>query len=240
MTTVTDVLNRIARQTSVDQPDSWLTATSREHQELRDDFLLETVDEIQERLDLPSPIGRQFELTGDGSETYSLPSDFKRLMRDPMAVYETTTIRRAMLPVTDDGVWTHLKQIGSTGAARYYKIEGYEENHTISIYLEPSASISVTISYVSTRWIYNDSSYKSTFDDPDDALLLPRRLVEAGTVMRWRERNGLPTKDKRLEFEALLERLSNDSRSRRTINFGDSGERVRPWDVPVPDQIPTS
>jgi hypothetical protein len=54
-------------------------------------FLLETVDDILERVDLPSPIGAQIVITGTGSEDYALPSNFKRLQRDPMSVYETTT-----------------------------------------------------------------------------------------------------------------------------------------------------
>lgn len=241
MTLITDALDRIARQVSIDAPTSWVSATEDEHLEIRDDFMLECVDEILERLDLPSPIGKQFTLNGDGSETYSLPSDFKRTMRDPMAVYETTTVRRACTPVTDDGHWTYLKEIGSTGAERFYKIEGYDGNYTISIYREPESSIEVIVSYVSKNWKANSSgTVGSTFTDSGDVLLLPRRIVEVGTVMRWRERRGLDSSIKRAEFETELNRLSNDRRTRRSIYFGEPYERRLPWDIPVPDQIPTS
>ena len=141
MTLVTDALDRIARQVSIDQPASWLTATDDEHVEIRDDFLLETVDNILERLDLPSPIGKQTTITGDGSETYSLPSDFKRLQRDVAAVYETTTVRRICTPITDDGSWTYLKEVGSAGATRYYRLSGYDGNWSISFFRNPSANI---------------------------------------------------------------------------------------------------
>lgn len=241
MTLITDVLDRIARQVSTQAPANWITTSEQEHVEIRDDFMLETVDDILERLDLPSPIGKTYTLTGDGSETYSLPSDFKRLQRDVLAVYETTTVRRALIPATDDGFYTHLKEIGSTGADRYYKITGYDGNYSISIYREPESAIEVKIAYVSNLWMANSSGTAgSAFTATDDVLLLPRRVVEVGSVMRWRERQGLDNSRKQQEYESLIERLSNDSRSRRSVYFGEPYERRRPWDIPVPDMIPSS
>lgn len=244
MTLITHALDRVARQVSLDVPDSWLSATEKEYVEIRDDFLLETVEDIQERVDLPSPIGKEYELTGDGSETYDLPSDFKRLMRDPMAVYETTTVRRALMPITTDGEWRHIKSIGTTGAQRYYRTGGYDGAFTISIYREPASSITVFINYVSNLWVKYDSggsaAYKAAFSDVEDVLLFPRRLVEAGVVARWRERYGVDPTDKLREYEALLAKLANDMRGRRFVNFGEPVIRRHPFDIPVPDQIPTS
>lgn len=240
MTLIVDVLSRIARQVSIDQPTSWVSASDLEHVEIRDDFFLETVEDITDRCDLPSPIGKTYTLTGDGSEVYALPEDFKRLQRDRLAVYETTTVRRRMVPVTDDGFWTHLKEIGSTGAERFFRITGYKGNFDIAIYREPAASIEVKIHYVSTNWMVNGSTYGDAFTDPEDVLLLPRRVVEAGAVMRWRERKGLDASGKRAEYEALISRLSNDSRNRRTVYFGEPYTERRPWNIPVPDQIPES
>lgn len=241
MTTIVDVLNRVARQVSIDTPESWVLASDLEHVEIRDDFFLETVEDITDRLDLPAPIGATYTLTGDGSETYSLPSDFKRLQRDRLAVYETTTVRRRMVPVTDDGFWTHLKEIGSTGAERFFRITGYDGNWSISIYREPATSIEVKIHYITRNWMANSSGTEGyAFSDPEDVLLLPRRIVEVGTVMRWRERKGLDASSKRAEYETFMARLSNDSRNRRTVYFGEPYEERHPWDVPVPDQIPTT
>jgi hypothetical protein len=36
----------------------------------------------------------------------------------------------------------------------------------------------------------------------------------------------------------MLARLSNDSRTRRSVNFGEPVSRRHPWDIPVPDYIP--
>lgn len=245
-TLVTDMLDRVARQVSIDSPDSWLTATADEYAEIRDDFLDETVRDILDRVDVPQPIAKIYTLTGDGSETYDLPNDFLRLQRDKLAVYETTTVRRAMLPAVTDGWYTHLKEIGSTGADRYYQVRGSENNSglggsgfTISIYREPASAISVEIHYISKAWINNSGSEKTAFTNDSDYCLLPRRLVESGIVARWRDRKGLDPTGKMREYENLLGRYANESRGRRSITFGDPGSRIFRY-PPPPDEIPTS
>lgn len=239
MTLISDVLARVARQCSVDAPSQWVTATDDDAVALRDDYLLETVDDILDRVDLPAPISAQTTITGDGSETYTLPSAFKRLQRDALAVYETTTNRRACVPITDDGTWTHLKEMGTAGVERYFRLSGYKGNWSISFYQNPASGVSITVSYVTENWMADSGGTTgSAFSDAGDVLLLPRDVVEAGMVYRFRRREGLPYDDKRLEYEAKLSRLSNDRRARRVVSFDGGGQRRRPWDVPVPDFIP--
>lgn len=241
MTLIIDALNRAGRECSVTQPDSWITATSLAHVELRDDFLLETVEEIAARIDLPSPIGKQTTITGDGSEDYSLPDDFVRLARDELAVYENTTTRRAGVPITTDGQWAHLANIGSAGAYRYYRLQGYDGNFTIGFYANPSASETITVSYVSNLWMANAAGTAGTeFTAADDVLLMPRRVVELGIVWRFRKRKGLDYSSTLAEFESHLARLADDARSRKNISFGDNKPMSHPMDVPVPDFIPAS
>lgn len=242
MTKITEVLDRVARQTGVKAPSSWVTATRDDHVAIRDDFLRETVDDILDRLDLASPIGQQFTITGDGSETYDITTaravDFRRLQRDQFSVYDVA-LDRPCIPITDDGKWTYIKDIGTTGIIRYYRLTGYEDNWSISFYDEPSAAVDITVSYISNYWKANSSGTRGdTFSDADDVLLLPRRLVEAGTVWRWRERQGLAYEDKYSEYEALMARLSNDSRARRVVNFGHKDQPR--WQDLVPSFIPPS
>lgn len=242
MTLIVDVLSRAARECSVTAPDSWLSATGLSHVELRDDFLPETVDEILDRIDLTSPIGKQTTITGDGSEDYALPTDFRRLKRDPLAVYETANTRRAVIPIPSDGQWTHLKEIGSAGAYRYYRLQGYDQNFTIGLYANPTSSETVTVSYVSNLWMANAAGTAGQdFTDATDVLLLPRRVVELGVVWRFRKRKGLEYSDVLAEYESHIERLSNDSKPRRTVAFGcDANGGSNPMDIPVPDFIPAS
>lgn len=235
MTLVTDILTRVARQVSVSAPSSWVTSSDDEHAEIRDDFLLETVDDLLDRLDMPSPIGASATVAGTGVETYDLPATFRRLHRGGFAVYEPGQ-NRPCVPVTDDGAWTHLQQVGATGVTRYYKLGGYEGARTISLYPFPSTDI--TVHYSTGYWIQNGGAYADAFTDPADESLFPRRVVEAGIVWRWRERRGLPFADKRTEQEILIGRLMNEQRDRHVVSMGPP-QPVR-WQDLVPAYIPES
>ena len=68
---------------------------------------------------------------------------------------------------------------------------------------------------------------------------MPRTVVESGTVWRYRERRGLPYLDKYNEYEAKMARLSNDTRARRVVSFGETDNNVR-WQDLVPAFIPSS
>lgn len=240
MTTIVDALNRISRQVSVETPTNWITAASTEHVEIRDDFLPEVVQEILDRMDLPSPFSAQYVLPADGSESYDMPANFLRMQRDPMSVYESLGTRRALVPVSDDGTWTHLKSVGSTGITRYYRLRGYPGKWTMDVYREPTAAQTITVSYVTDRWKANAAGVLgSAFTALDDVLLFPRRLIESGTVARWRMRKGIPAEGAAMEFEAELNRFSQDSRTRRVINFGGQGD-MKVDDIPVPDFIPSA
>jgi hypothetical protein len=236
---ITAALDRAARQCSVKAPSSWVTATQDDHVSLRDDFLLETVDDILERVDMPAPIGAQTTITGDGSETYTLPANFKRLHRSELAVYDQFQ-DRACVPITTDGEWTYIKDIGTAGTITYYRLSGYAGNWSISFYDEPSASQDIVVSYSTVNWMANVSGTAgSLFTAEDDVLMIPRRLIETGIVWRFRERRGLPYQDKFNEYETLIAQMSNDRRGRRTINFGDKSPEVR-WQDLIPAFIPPS
>lgn len=236
MTLIVDALNRIARAVSLAAPSSWLSAAQDEYVEIRDDFLQETVADIADRVDLPSPIGAQVTITGTGVEAYALPADFLRLQRDMSAVYDVTQ-QRFGIPIESDGGWTDLKARGASGADRYFRITGYRGAYSMSFYRPPASNI--TVSYISENWKATAAGVAGTmFTDATDVLLMPRRVVEVGTVWRWRERKGLPFDAKYSEYEALLSRLANDSRLRRKINFGD--RKLVRWQDRVPAFIPAS
>lgn len=238
MTLVTDALSRIARQCSRDEPESWVTASELEHKEIRDDFLLETVDEVLRRGDYPSPIGASYDLTGDGSDAYDLPAAFVRLDRGELSVIETFGCRDALVPVSTAGEWEWIKDQGATGLDTFFHLSGYEGSYQINIF--PALTKTITISYQTANWLRDaDGTPGATFNDPDQHLLLPRLLVEAGTVARWRERKGLDASEKRREFEFLLGEFKATSRPIRSVNMKAPRAR-RPWDIPVPDTIPSS
>lgn len=230
---VVDTLNKAARQCSITIPSSWITATTLEHVELRDDFLADTVADLLDRIDAPSPIGAQTTITGTGVETYALPADFRRMQRDPRAVYDTQYDAGAV-PVTIDGDWTELSEDGTYGAERFYRVTGFDGNYSISFLAEPSTDI--IVHYVTNNWMATEGGVAGDIFTADtDVLLFPARLVEAGIIWRWRERKGLPYQDKMSEYEVMIGRYSNDARGRRKVNFG-RRKAVR-WQDRVPAVI---
>ena len=169
------------------------TATEDQHVELRDDFMLalEAVDDILERLDLPSPIGAQTTIAGMGPRpipAVRLPSG------SPATAWLFMTRRRTGSSTRHDGrAWTDRTDVGP-GAERFYRLTGYDGAWSITFEDAPSAGTSsIVVSYVSKNWLINGTA-KSDLTDPAD-VLPPRK----GTV--WR---AAPYQDKYLEYEALI------------------------------------
>lgn len=237
---VTSILNNVARQVSAERPGDWLGSLTEAQSEIKDDFLPDVIDDILQRLDLPGPVGKTYEVWGDGFEDLPLPSDFLRLQRDPLAVYERDNTRRRCIPISSDGEWEYLKEIGSAGAYRYYRLRGYEGARKIDFFRPLESGGKVVVNYISDKWIVNDGTEKAEFTAEADASMLPKRLVEAGIVYRFRERKGLPFEDKLAEYEAIFARFGNDRRGRRNIDMAKGTSIVGPFDIPVPDYIPES
>ena len=236
MTTIVDVLNRIARHCSISAPSSWITAAADEHVEIRDDFLRECVDDLLDRVDWPQPVGAQVTITGTGVASYALPADFRRLQRNAYSVYDEQ-LDAPGIPVSTDGDWVELLDSGIAGADRFYRITGYDGAWEIEFEGEPTTDI--ILSYVTKNWMATaGGTVGSMFTASDDVLILPERLIEVGTIWRWRERRGLPFQDKYNEFNMLLARHLNDVRGRRVVSFK-RGKPVR-WQDRVPAFIPSA
>ena len=243
MTLVTSVLDRIARKCSVTTPSSWLTATGLQHVEIRDDFFEDTVSDILDRADMPEPIAATTSFTAgggttqaDGSERFTLPTDFRRLAHEDNAVYDETQDRPA-LGVARSGSWENLTDVGATGSLTYYRLNGYEGNWTIDFYL---SSGTIVVSYITNYWMADSAGAAgSNLTATDDVLLLPRTLLESGTVYRFRERRGLDWQTEWQKYEALLSRGENQRRGIRKIRYGGSDKTVH-WTDLVPAHIPAS
>jgi hypothetical protein len=239
MATVADIVDQAARRCSVTPPSSWVSSTTATGLEFKD-IIQEVKDEILERLDLPSPITTDTTITGTGVASYSLPSDFLRLTRDQLSVYETSSTRRSCIPVSTNGAWTHLQEIGSSGGERYYRLAGDEAaGFTIEFYDALETGSTVKVSYVTRNWLRTSGTASDTWTATEDYLLLPPLLFRLGIVWRFKSRKGLPYADIMAEYETKLSRAINDRRQIKSINMGGSEPRM-PWDIPVPDFIPSS
>lgn len=249
-TTVVEVLNRAARQCGVKPPSSWVTATRDDHVSLRDDFLQETVADILDRYDLPGPISNdqtftvtdaELRLETDGSRWFPVNTELRRLQRHHFAVYDLDQ-QRPVLQVMNDGAWTHLTEVGASGASKYYQLRGFPGEYQLYVYPAPGVGETIRIHYISQKWIRSgtvgsyETSPKTEFTADEDILALPAAPVQAGIVWRFRERQGLPYQDKYNEYEAQLTRMVNDMRLRRYVNMG--GKAHVRWQDLIPNFIP--
>jgi hypothetical protein len=239
MPTVAEVMNDVADACRASRPSAWTSATTLTYRDLKR-YLRQTVDELLDRVDWPDPITLDTTITGTDAETYDLPAAFNRMARDEFAVYETTTTRRAVIPVTSNSDWTFLEDVGSSGGDRFYRVTGDENaGFDISFFRSLETGATVIASFVTKNWLSLGGTPDSTWTDEAATLLLPRDLVEMGCVWRFRRDKGLPFADRMAEYEARLARRANDKRGRQKVCFGD--QPARSWtDIPVPDIIPTA
>jgi len=239
MTRITDVLDRVARRCSVPEQSSWLSATNTAALELRDDYLPQCADELVKRHDWASPISKQQTITGSGLTNYNLNANFKRLSVGELAIYETTTTRRKVIPVTSDGDWTYLNDIGTASGNRYYRIKGYPGTYTIDFYRAPATGDSIVIHYVSNIWMKNSGGAEgSAFTQVNDVLLFPRRLTELYMIFQFRKDHGLDFANEESDFERFMATELNRDRGIKKIIFGAKPNRSF-TDIPVPDFIPS-
>jgi hypothetical protein len=236
MTLLVDILNRAALECSVSPPSSWLgaqTDTTRQLLNYADDVR----GDVTDRIDNPPPLCVLLTVTGTGAAVYSLPADFRRLQRDPYAVFERVLTRRPCIPVTTSGQWEALTASGAYGGQRFFRMIGYEGAWQIEFLPALETGSEVLVSYVSDNWLINGSTRKAALSDAADVSLLPRRLVERGIIMRFRQRSGMEYADVASEYEAQLHRFAVDSRTARKIDFGGARDGRR-WVDNVPDVIP--
>lgn len=195
-------------------------------------YMRQAAKELLQRIDWAN-CTIDYTLTGAGSDTFVLPDDFERLVRDDdqhnPAVW-SVGMRRAFSPVNANGQWTVLQSYGPSPSYGY-RIVGPNIEFTQAI----AVGDSVTISYVSAGWISHDSARASEWTDDADLTYLPSRLIELGTTWRWMRKRGLEYATYQGEFEIELTRYSNDDRSIRKISFGQRASGGSPYrNLPVP------
>lgn len=240
MTTIAEAMDRAARRCSITPPASWTGATALSLVEMREDFLLETVDELLDRVDWPSPIGKVQTITGDGSTEFDLNSDFKRMKRS-REVYESSNTRRFGIPVHDEGTWQYLTDIGTAAAYRYFRTAGYDGAFTIEFYPATSSGDSIQVAYVSELWMATSAGVVgSAWTNDTDLLLLPRRLIELGVEHRFKQRKGMDYAPALAEYELRLGRAINDANLIRRVDGSGQMQTYHPSQIPVPDFIPPS
>lgn len=203
MSTIAEALDTVALRCAIVAPGSWAASNTRTATEIRS-ILYATVDELLEKIDWPEPIRVDYDVDGDGSSTYALPSDFKRLVMDKGAVIDIDSMKRC-IAVGKRSIWTKLTTDNLPGDTRYFRITGTEEDgYSLDLFPALETGDTVTLAYVSKNWLTNSSGASTEWNSETDTLLLPQRAVELGCIWRWRRQKGLPWEDNISEYEAYI------------------------------------
>ena len=133
----------------------------------------------------------------EGSEETLLPDDFHR-MSEGGVVYLNKEGFHPVRLVAAPEQWAFLKRRPSSQS--YCHLSGGR------IQFAPKLGQGgARMRYVSKYWAQGqDKKGKDAIDSGEDTLLIPERLVEKGSVWRWRRQKGLPYDDVFSEFEADL------------------------------------
>jgi hypothetical protein len=127
--------------------------------------------------------------TVNGTETYSLPSDYDRVINQ--TEYDRTNHWELSGPHSPQD-WQYLKGgIVSTGPRSRFRIR----NNLIYVHPVPTAAYTFAFEYVSRNWVLaaDGSTYKASFTADDDTALFKDRLLISGTKLRFFEIKGLDT-----------------------------------------------
>ncbi len=233
---IKDYMDTAARECSITPPSNWITASDT-NSILIKTYLKDTVREAIERVDWNQMNPDQV-ITGTGATSYALATDFQRLAFDEEAVYENDPNRGRVIPVTKNGLWTALVEDSVSGADRFYRLQG----SNIEFFSALPTDAVVTVSYISKNWktAADGASPGTTWDIDTDLSLLPGPLLQAGVVWRFKRHKRLYYADFKAEYEGILARGSSADRPAGKVAFDGIGRRRRPFDVPVPDVIPSS
>lgn len=233
---IKDYVDRAARECSITPPASWLSSTDPTHVQFKD-FLADTVREMLNRHDWEALTSDET-FTGSGSASFSLPADFFRVCAEDNAVYETSPMRRRVLPMPVHGDWTETETWNFTGVQRYFRLKG----STIEFLSTLPVGAVVKMAYIQDTWALGASAERlNVWTNTSDTSLIPGYLLQLGLIWRWRRNKGLVYADRKAEFESEFARACGDDGPSRKVNFtGPPHGEQHPMRVPIIDFIPPS
>lgn len=228
MDLIKDSMDDVARECGVAVPSLWATNTDDTYMTLKQ-FMRQTAKELLERIDWQRCTYTE-SITGTGTDTYALPSDFQRPTRGPNSVYGNAP-HWSYIPVTSNGDWTQLLSWGA-GSTYYYRFTGNSIQFSQTI----NSPDTIAVAYVSKNWIDSSGTPTDTWTDDAQESYLPGRLIELGTTWRWKRKQGLEFSSYQGEYETELTRYSNDDRSQQLISFGKviPDRLITPYDLWTP------
>ena len=202
-----DVLNHVLLAVGLDRPGAQLTAGDFEIDQIKA-FMNEAGTDIARRAQWSGLFKEEvFEVTSSGAlvasqEAFELPEDFYQMAQNGTVWWSDGGESQAMRPVVSPEQWAFLTRRPS--AQRHYCLQGGQIQFSPAFGRTDEA----TMTYISSYWVEG----KPEITQNADVLLIPERLVEKGTVWRWKRQKGMTYDDLLAEFEADLEAELNADR----------------------------
>ena len=183
------ILTNILLEIGLDRPSPQLTSGDYEIRQIKA-FMNAAGKDICRRAEW-SRLYRELVVPGNVS-AMALPDEFQE-MAEKGAVRLNKSGFHPVRPIIAPEQWDFLSSRPSIQP--FYHLAGGE------ILFSPALdSGGAKIRYVSKHWVNN----KAEITQNSDHLLIPERLVEKGTIWRWKRQKGLPYDDILAEFEADL------------------------------------
>lgn len=127
--------------------------------------------------------------------------------------------------------WQTRKATISAGPRHEYRIRGGE----LIVNPVPGAGYSWFFEYISKNWILNGATYKSSFTQDDDEILLPENLVLMGLRWRWKKEKGLEYAEDMRTYEMQVKDALGRDGGKMRLQMDNSRIYPRPG-VFVPQQ----
>lgn len=228
MDLIKDVMDDVARECGVAVPSVWSTNVD-DTPEILKMYLRQASDELLSRIDWQRCTYTET-ITGSGSDTYALPSDFKRPTRGPNSVYGNAP-HWSYIPVTSNGDWTQLLSWGA-GSTYYYRFLG----NSIQFSQVINSPDTISVAFVSKNWVDDSGTPASSWTSDSQETYLPGELLRLGTIWRWKRKMGLDYDSIQGEYETEITRASNDDRASQLISFGKviPDRLITPYDLWTP------
>lgn len=213
MDLIKDSMDDACRECGVAVPSLFATNTDDTFMQLKM-YLRQAADELLQRIDWQN-CTISYPITGAATDTYALPTDFKRATRDINTVYGNSPQRWSFRPITSNGDWTQLESWGAL-STYLYRFSGTDIQFSQTI----NSPDIITLAYVTKNWISSGGSRVSQWLTDADTTYLPADLLYMGTVWRWKRKMGLDYASLMGEYETELTRYAADDRQLQTVNFG--------------------
>lgn len=211
---VLSVARDVALVIGLDQPDTLMSSTDREYQELarvaRDTaYMIATAFDWQELQVIKTYTG------DDTSEAFDLPADYDRMVEGAQ-MWSSRWIW-AFNHIANPDEWLEMQVVPYTFINGNWIIYG-RQFHYLPLM---QSTETVKFWYVSKNLATaSNGTAKETFTADDDTFRIPEKLLELGMIAKWRKNKGLPADDAEADFSAEFTRQMNKNAGAKGVVRG--------------------